>query len=166
VNFGKKFPKGNNRVRERRAGDDRGARGAFDASPVVVFVGQDAMSAALRPDSDRKYGPGFDAAFEVQDLTVKPVSAASPLMSARAERWIQPLPHECLDRFMVFGEAHLRYLVAPFTGHYHGERPHQSLGKAPPCGPPAPDRPPPDAADVGCEERLAGLLKSYRRPAA
>jgi type I restriction enzyme R subunit len=72
-----------------------------------------------------------------------------------------------LDRFVVFGEAHLRYLLSVFLSHYHQARPHQSLGNAPPCGPPFPaEGPPPDAAAVVCEERLGGLIKHYSRKAA
>jgi transposase InsO family protein len=84
----------------------------------------------------------------------------------RAERWIQAVRNECLDRFIVFGVDHLRHLLPEFVRNYHEARPHQSLGNAPPCGPPAPERPPPDPDDVVCEERLGGLLKSYRRRAA
>jgi putative transposase len=63
------------------------------------------------------------------------------------------MTQECLDRFVVFGETHLCYLLSEFLSHYHGEWPHQSLGNAPPGGPPSPaDGPPANAAEVVCEE--------------
>jgi len=133
---------------------------------AMVLSDQGVKAEVLLRDNDRKYGPEFDAVFEAEGVAVKPVTPASPNLNARAERWIQTVRNECLDRFIVFGEAHLRYLIAQFVAHYHGERPHQSLGNAPPCGPPAPERPPPDPGEVVCDERLGGLLRSYRRRAA
>jgi putative transposase len=76
---------------------------------------------------------------------VKRITPASPNLNARAERWVQTVKRELLDRFVVFGETHLRYLLSEFLSHYHEARPHQSLGNAPPCGPPSPvDAPSPD----------------------
>ena len=80
---------------------------------------------------------------------------------------MQTVKGELLDRFVVFGETHLRYLLSEFLSHYHEARPHQSLGNAPPCGPPsAGEGAPPDASEVVCEERLGGLIKHYSRKAA
>jgi putative transposase len=79
---------------------------------------------------------------------------------------VQTVKGECLARFVVFGEAHLRYLLSEFLSHYHEARPHQSLGNAPPCGPPAPAEGPPGPTEVVCEERRGGLLRHHKRRAA
>jgi putative transposase len=133
----------------------------------MFFAEQEVKPTVLLRDNDGKFGPAFDAVFAAEGVEVKRITPASPNLNARAERWVQTVRRELLDLFVVFGEAHLRYLLSEFLSHYHQNRPHQSLGNAPPCGPPSPaDGPPPDPSDVVCEERLGGLLKHYSRKAA
>ena len=141
---------------------------ALQARNTAMFFGdQEVKPAVLLRDNDGKYGPGFDAVFASEGVVVRRITPASPNLNARAERWVQTVKRELLDRFVVFGEAHLRHLLSQFLSHYHEVRPHQALGNAPPCGPPAPaDGPPPGPAEVVCEERLGGLLRHYRRRAA
>ena len=132
----------------------------------MFFAEQDVKPAVLLRDNDGKFGPEFDALFAAEGVEVKRITPASPNLNARAERWVQTVKREVLDHFVVFGEAHLRYLLAQFLSHYHEARPHQSLGNASPCGPPAPEKPPPYSAEVVCEERLGGLLRHFSRQAA
>jgi putative transposase len=54
--------------------------------------------------------------------------ARSPNLNAYAERWIGSVRRECSRRVIPLGERHLRQLVREYVEHYHGERPHQSLG--------------------------------------
>jgi putative transposase len=104
--------------------------------------------------------------FECDGVAVEPVGPLAPNMNAYAERWVPSVHQECLDRFAVFGEAHLRHLISDYLAHDHAERPHQGLGNGPPTGPPPPDTAEtPTAGDVVCDERLGGLLRHYRRAA-
>jgi putative transposase len=88
-------------------------------------------------------------------------------MNAVAERWVQSVKQECVDHFVVFGEAHLRYILNQYLDWYHRCRPHQGLhnnlvngGETPaPVGPLSADA-------IACEERLGGLLKHYHRKVA
>jgi len=95
------------------------------------------------------------------------VAIRAPNQNAYAERFVQTIKQECLDHFIVFGEAHLRHMVSEFVAHYHGERPHLAKDNLPPLITKAPD-----AVDclgpsqVDCQERLGGLLKHYQRKAA
>ncbi len=68
--------------------------------------------------------------FAAEGVAVKRNTPASPNLNARAERWVQTVKRELLDRFVVFGETHSRYLLAEFLSHYHQNRPHQALGNA------------------------------------
>jgi putative transposase len=145
---------------------DRGWVTQQARNTAMFFAEQDVMPAMLLRDNDGKFGPPFDAVFAAEGVVVKRITPASPNLNARAERWVQTVRRELLDRFVVFGETHLRYLLAEFLSHYHEARPHQSLGNAPPCGPPSPADGPPDPAEVVCEERLGGVLKHYSRRAA
>jgi putative transposase len=133
----------------------------------MFFAEQDVKPGVLLREIGGKFGPEFDAVFAAEGVAVKRLTPASPNLDARAERWVQTAKRELLDRFVVFGEAHLRYLLSVFLSHYHETRPHQALGNAPPCGPPSPaEGAPPDPAEVVCEERLGGLHKHYSRKAA
>ena len=70
---------------------------------------------------------------------------------------------EVTDRMLIFGERHLRSVLAEYTRHYTGRRPHRSRQLRPP-------RPAHPAADL-TQERikrrtvLGGLINEYE-PAA
>jgi putative transposase len=115
---------------------------------------------------DSKFAREFDDLLKSDGMETVKVGPRAPNMSAHAERWVQAVKHECLDHFLIFGEAHLRHLLSEYLAHYHGERPHQGLGNQPLTGapPPAPAEPLTLGAIV-CAERLGGLLKHYTRRA-
>ena len=46
-----------------------------------------------------------------------------------AERLIGSIRRECLDHVIVFGELHLRHVLASYQQYYNGTRTHLSLGK-------------------------------------
>lgn len=70
---------------------------------------------------------------------------------------------EVLNKMILFGEKHVRFVVEQYAEHHNLERPHKGLDY---CRPVEPDRPPTRKGEVKCHERLGGLLKSYYREAA
>jgi transposase InsO family protein len=110
--------------------------------------------------------PLYTAAFRrlLRDSGVTPVllPAWSPNLNAFAERFVESIKSECLDRLVLLGEGHLRAAVRDFIHHYHEERPHQSLGNELIAPPPTVT----GAGPMKCRERLGGLLKFYYRDAA
>lgn len=62
---------------------------------------------------------------------VEPVRlpSRSPNLNAYAERFVLSIKTECLDKLILFGERHLRYVISEYIEHYHAERNHQGLGK-------------------------------------
>ena len=98
----------------------------------------------------------------LRDANVKLVrtSYQAPNMNALAERWVQSVKRECLDRVIPIGEAHLRSVLREYVAHYHAERPHQGLGNELIRGEPRTG-----VGEVVETERLGGLLRSYRRAA-
>src|SRR5262249_14019361 len=72
--------------------------------------------------------PLYTAAFRrlLRDSGVTPVvlPAWSPNLNAFAERFVESVKSECLDRMVLLGEGQLRLAVDEFGRHYHVERPH------------------------------------------
>ena len=79
-------------------------------------------------DRDQKYSEQFDAVFKAEGVEVKRVGPQAPNMNAFAERWVQSVQKERLNHSLVFGEAHLRHILAEYVAHYYQERPHQGWG--------------------------------------
>jgi putative transposase len=135
---------------------------------ALFFDEQPSKLRFLLRDHDSKFVREFDGVLEAEGVAVVPTSIRAPNMNAVAERFVQTVKQECLDHFVVFGEDHLRHLLAEFLRHYHEHRPHQGLGNVPPDGPPPAEDTdiPLSLAAVRCQERLGGLLKHYTRRAA
>lgn len=132
----------------------------MDAEAVGEPIGQ------LIHDYDTKFTARFESILKQNGIEPKPVGPMKPNLNAYAERFIQTLKQECLDHFLVLGQRHLDYLVQEFVEHYNTERPHMSLGRVPsgkPAGPPGEERL--GSSEVVSDERLGGLLRSYRRAA-
>jgi putative transposase len=117
-------------------------------------------------DLDGKVTAEFDAHLESAGIAMVRVGPRAPNLNAYCERWIGSIRQECLDHFIVFGEAHLRYLIEEYVEFFKTCRPHQGMGNKP-LGcvdtPESDDQVPLDK--VVCDEHLGGLLRHYRRAA-
>ena len=84
----------------------------------------------------------------------------APNCNAHAERFVRSIKDECLSRMILFGKGHLRRAISEYTAHYHGERTHQGIGNE------LIDRGVSSGdGEIGCRERLGGLLRFYHRAA-
>ncbi len=70
---------------------------------------------------------------------------------------------ELTDRMLVFGERHLRTVLAQYEVHYNGRRPHRSRH----LRPPRPDHPVASLSRKRIQRRpvLGGLINEYERAA-
>jgi transposase InsO family protein len=59
----------------------------------------------------------------------RPISPGSPWQNGYAERLIGSVRRECLDRVLIFGEAHLRQILTMYASYYNETRTHLSLDK-------------------------------------
>jgi transposase InsO family protein len=59
----------------------------------------------------------------------KPIAPGSPWQNAYAERLIGTIRRECLDHMIMFGEAHLRWILGKYAAYYNDSRIHRSLNK-------------------------------------
>src|SRR5947199_3509939 len=59
----------------------------------------------------------------------RPIPPGSPWQNAYVERPIGTVRRECLDRMLIFGESHLRRVLASYAAYYNQARTHLALGK-------------------------------------
>jgi putative transposase len=129
---------------------------------AIVFGEQANKPQMLLRDHDTKFTQQFDAILDAEEVEVKAVGLLAPNMNAVAERWVQSVQQECLDHFLVFGEAHLRYILNKYLARYHRCWPHQGLDNNLLDRAETPAAAGPLSADaIVCEERLGELLKRY-----
>ena len=85
-------------------------------------------------DRDAKFTAAFDAVLAAAGIRIIRTPVRAPRANAIAERWIASARRECLDRMLVFGEAHLRQILSSYAAYYNGVRTHLALGKDAPLG--------------------------------
>jgi putative transposase len=115
-------------------------------------------------DRDPLYTTEFRKTLKAGGVRSLKMPKWSPNLNSHCERFVQSIQVECLDKMILFGERHVRYVVEQYAGkYYHEERPHQGLGNRTII---QPTEVRPTAGRILCRERLGGLLKSYYRKAA
>jgi transposase InsO family protein len=114
-------------------------------------------------DRDPLYTEKFRETLRAAGVRALKLPKRSPNLNALAEAFVAGIRRECLNKMILVGEKHLRYVISSFAEYYNTERPHKSLNY---CRPVEPDDPPTMEGVVKCHERLGGLLKSYYREAA
>ena len=97
--------------------------------------------------------------YGVQSVKLPP---RSPNLNAYAERFVRSIKSECLDRIIPIGEQHLRHAIDAYIEHYNRDRPHQGLSNELLTPTSAPIT---TGGKIVCDERLGGLIRSYRRAA-
>jgi putative transposase len=105
----------------------------------------------------------FDAVLAGAGIEAVKIPPLSPRANAYAERFVLTARAEVTDRMLIFGQRHLRTILARYEGHYNGRRPHRSRQ----LRPPRPDHPVADLSQERIQRRpiLGGLLNEYERAA-
>ena len=80
-------------------------------------------------DQDGIYGAAVRRRLRAMGIRDKPIAPASPWQNGYAERLIGTIRRECLDHLIVFGEAHLRWILRDFAAYYNGVRTHRALNQ-------------------------------------
>jgi putative transposase len=104
-----------------------------------------------------------DAVLAGAGLAAVKIPPRSPRANAYAERFVLTARTEVTDRMLIFGERHLRTVLAEYAAHYNGRRPHRSRE----LRPPRPDHPAADLSRQRIKRRpvLGDLLSEYERAA-
>jgi transposase InsO family protein len=88
-------------------------------------------------DRAGQFTASFDAVLASAGLAAVKIPPRSPRANAYAERFVLTARTEMTDRMLIFGERHLRTVLAGYEAHYNGRRPHRSRE----LRPPRPDHP-------------------------
>ena len=109
-------------------------------------------------DRDASYGQVVAKRLAAMGIRDHPTAPRSPWQNGHAERLIGSIRRECLDHIVIFGEAHLRRILAAYTGYYNGVRTHLSLDKDAPS-----HRPIRRLGQLAAQPVLGGLHHQYCR---
>ena len=109
-------------------------------------------------DQDRIYGTIVTRGMRAMGIRDKPTAPASPWQNGFAERLIGSIRRECVDHFVVLGEAHLRRILRAYAGYCNDIRTHQSLDKDAPVS-----RPVQRTGIISSRPILGGLHHHYVR---
>ena len=114
-------------------------------------------------DRAGQFTQAFDAVLADAGIEVVKIPPRSPRANAYAERFVLTVRAEVTDRMLIFGERHLRTILAEYEGHYNGRRPHRGRQ----LRPPRPDHPVADLSQERIKRRtvLGGLINEYERAA-
>ncbi len=83
----------------------------------------------LLSDRDCSYGYAFTRRVRAMGICDRPTALHSPWQNGHVERLIGSIRRECLDHLIVFGETHLRRILAAYASYYNEVRAHLSLNK-------------------------------------
>ena len=114
-------------------------------------------------DRAGQFTASFDALLADAGIEVVKIPPRSPRANAYAERFVLTARTEVTDRMLIFGQRHLRTILAQYEAHYNGRRPHRIRQ----LRPPRPDHPVADLSQERIKRRpvLGGLINEYERAA-
>jgi transposase InsO family protein len=122
-----------------------------------AFPWDDAPQYLIR-DLDRIYGTCVTRRVPAMGIRDKPTASASPWQNGFTERLIGSIRRECVDHFVVLGEAHLRRILRAYARYYNNIRTHRSLDKDAPVS-----RPVQRTGSIRSHAILGGLHHHYVR---
>src|SRR4051794_36355943 len=114
-------------------------------------------------DRAGQFSASFDAVLAEAGIAVVKIPPRCPRANCFAERLVLTVRTELTDRIPMFGERHLRRVLAVYAQHYDVRRPHRALQLRPPR--PTPPAPAPVPGAIRPRPILGGLLNEYEAAA-
>ena len=114
-------------------------------------------------DRAGQFAASFDAVLADVGIEVVKIPPRCPRANCFAERFVLTVRTEVTDRMLIFGERHLRSVLAQYAVHYTTQRPHRAIR----LRPPRPQSPVPEPIQGKIRRRpiIGGLINEYE-PAA
>jgi transposase InsO family protein len=134
------------------------------ARNLVMDLGERAARIrVLVRDRAGQFTASFDAVLADAGIEVVKIPPRCPRANCFAERFVLTVRTEVTDRMLIFGERHLRSVLARYAVHYNRKRPHRSLE----LRPPRPDAtvPEPIRGRILRRPVLGGLINEYEAAA-
>src|SRR5512133_3205864 len=78
-------------------------------------------------DRAGQFTASFDAVLADAGIEVVKIPPRCPRANCYAERLVLTIRAELTDRMLIFGERHLRSVLARYSVHYNQQRPHRAL---------------------------------------
>ena len=116
-------------------------------------------------DRDTKFTMASGRVFTSLGTRVITTPIRSPRANALAERWAGSVRRECTDRLLIYGERHLRKVLAQYERHYNQHRPHRARDRRPPQPPPVTALAELDQARLTRREVVDNLINKYQSAA-
>src|SRR4051794_23723477 len=110
-------------------------------------------------DRAGQFTASFDAVLADAGLEVVKIPPRCPRANCFAERIVLTVRTEVTDRMLIFGERHLRHVLAEYARHYNARRPHRALQLPPPR--PTSAVPAPVHGTIWRRPTLGGLINEY-----
>jgi len=114
-------------------------------------------------DRDGKFARPFDEVFAASGVRIIKTPVRSLRANAFAERFVGTLRRDCLDHLLIYGERHLRTVLAEYERHFNDHCPHQGRSVRPPLHDPR------EVIDMTARihrrKTVIGLINEYRRAA-
>ena len=130
------------------------------ARHITEAVPWDEAPRDLIRDRDTSYGAAVTCRLRAMGIRDRPISPRSPWQNGHVERLIGSIRRECLDHVVVFGERHLRELLANYATYYNAARTRLALDKDAPLY-----RPTQTVGSIASVSWLRGLHRQYVRMA-
>jgi len=141
-----------------------GAWTAQQARNLLMDLGEYATRFKfLIRDRDSKFTAAFDEVLAGNGIRIIKTPVRSPRANSFAERYAGTLRRECLDHLLIYGERHLRRILAEYARHYNEHRPHQSREQRPPLH--EPGHPVDITSRIRRRQVVHGSINEYRRAA-
>jgi putative transposase len=134
------------------------------ARNLVMDLGEGAARFRfLIRDRAGQFTASFDAVLADAGIEVVKIPPRCPRANCFAERFVLTARTEVTDRMLIFGERHLRRVLAEYSAHYNTGRPHRALQ----LRPPRPRSPATEPVHGTIRRRsvLGGLINEYQMAA-
>jgi putative transposase len=135
-----------------------------EARNLVMDLGERAARFRfLVRDRAGQFTASFDAVLADAGIDVVKIPPRCSRANCFAERLVLTVRTEITDQMLIFGDRHLRNVLAQYTAHYNWQRPHRALQLRPPR-PQAPV-PKPVRGKIRRRPILGGLINQYEAAA-